>query len=148
MAPPHRRISWLEDVGRRHALVATAKKVYPDLTFDRIQHKTGAVYVARMVMPVPDYEPRKVRVEFRPKYPWRPTVTVDGPEDSLHRYSQHELCLWYPTDPVELRWVPEDGLLALLGLIQAHLFKEAYWREHREWLGDEAPHEVAGKSNR
>ena len=36
---------------------------------------------------------------------------------------------------------PEDGLLALLGMVAAHLFKkEAYWRGPGEWLGDEAPH--------
>jgi hypothetical protein len=34
----------------------------------------------------------------------------------------------------------EDGLLALLNHIQAHLFREAWWREHGVWLGPQAPH--------
>ena len=33
-----------------------------------------------------------------------------------------------------------DGLLVLLNYIQAHLFREAWWREKGEWLGPEAPH--------
>jgi hypothetical protein len=41
----------------------------------------------------------------------------------------------------------EDGLLMLINLIQAHLFKEAWWRETGgreggEWLGPEAPHDL------
>jgi len=36
--------------------------------------------------------------------------------------------------------VPEDGLLVLFGMIAEHLFKEAWWREHGEWLGEEYPH--------
>lgn len=35
---------------------------------------------------------------------------------------------------------PEDGLLVLFGMIAEHLFKEAWWREHHEWLGEEYPH--------
>jgi hypothetical protein len=31
----------------------------------------------------------------------------------------------------------EDGLLALINHIQAHLFRKAWWREHDEWLGPE-----------
>jgi len=50
------------------------------------------------------------------------------------------LCMWRPGDPPERRWVDEDGLLALFGMTAEHLFKEAWWREHGEWLGDEAPH--------
>jgi hypothetical protein len=118
------------------------------MRFDRIQRKTGTVYVARLLLPVPNYEARSVTIEFRPKFPWNPSVTVDGPENSPHRYGPHRLCLWYPGDPDAQRWLPEDGLLALLGLIQSHLFKEAYWRETHEWLGDEAPHEVGGKAKR
>ncbi len=52
------------------------------------------------------------------------------------------MCIWYPGDGEDQRWVPEDGLLALLGMTAVHLFKEAYWRETGEWLGEEAPHGV------
>lgn len=48
--------------------------------------------------------------------------------------------MWCPWDPPEEKWVFRDGLLALLNHIQAHLFREAWWRETGEWLGPEAPH--------
>lgn len=48
--------------------------------------------------------------------------------------------MWYPRDPLERRWVFEDGLLALLGQIAAHLVKEHLWRETGRWPGDEVPH--------
>jgi hypothetical protein len=88
-------------------------------------------------MEVPDYEPRNVEIRFA----WSrvPKVFVDGP-GSPHRYDDGSLCMWYPRDPPEEKWVFEDGLLALLNLIQAHLFREAWWREYGEWLGPQAPH--------
>ena len=48
--------------------------------------------------------------------------------------------MWYPKDPVDSRWVFVDGLLALIGLVMAHLFREAWWRETGEWVGEEVPH--------
>lgn len=74
-----------------------------------------------------------------------PNVFADGPTDSPHRFSDRgrtRLCIWYPSDPDAQRWVPTDGLLALFGMAQHHLFKEAWWRESGEWLGDEAPHDT------
>jgi len=90
-------------------------------------------------MEVPHYEPRDVRIAFED---WQriPKVTCDGPPSSPHRYADGSLCMWYPHDPPERKWVFEDGLLMLLNVIQRHLFWEAWWRETDEWLGDEAPH--------
>jgi hypothetical protein len=48
--------------------------------------------------------------------------------------------MWHPHDPPEKRWTPEDGLLQLVLHIHVHLFKEAWWRETGEWLGNQAPH--------
>jgi hypothetical protein len=91
-------------------------------------------------MEVPYYEPRNVSVTFE-DWSRHPIVRTDGP-DSAHRYDRNgHLCMWYPSDPPEQRWVFEDGLLVLLNIIQAHLFREAWWRETGEWLGPEAPHE-------
>lgn len=89
-------------------------------------------------MEVPHYEPRNVEIRFV----WSrvPKVFVDGPGGSPHRYEDGSLCMWHPRDPPDEKWVFEDGLLALLNLIQAHLFREAWWREHGEWLGPQAPH--------
>jgi len=48
--------------------------------------------------------------------------------------------MWYPEDSVENQWVFEDGLVALLGHIAAHLFREAWYRETGEWPGPEVGH--------
>jgi hypothetical protein len=69
-----------------------------------------------------------------------PEVTVDGPEDSPHRYDKGELCMWYPWTVKTERWIFEDGLLMLLVMVEAHLFREAWWRETGEWLGPEKSH--------
>lgn len=108
---------------------------WPGLKIHRI--KGGRLYTLRM--DVPFYEPRNVQINFR-NWSRHPVVRVDGP-DSRHRFDRNGwLCMWYPTDPPEQRWLFEDGLLALLNTIQAHLFREAWWRETGEWLGPEAPH--------
>lgn len=143
MRPPRRRsLSWLEDIPQRVALDATARRAYPDLTFSRRQRRGGPVFVYEVTLDVPGYEPRRVRVEFRASRPTVPMVFADGPQESPHRLGKHELCIWFPGDEDDLRWVPDDGLLALLGMAGMHLFKEAFWRETGEWLGDEAPHAV------
>ncbi len=69
-----------------------------------------------------------------------PEIKVDGPEESPHRYSDGQLCMWYPWTNKSERWIFEDGMLHLLVLVEAHLFREAWWRETGEWLGPEHPH--------
>ena len=97
---------------------------------------------------VPYYEPRNVIIKLFPNSNKPPQVTVDGPTDSPHRYDENGgICMWYPWHSKDKRWMFEDGLLHLLVLIQAHLFREAWWREKKnnsgkgEWLGPEVPHE-------
>jgi len=70
-----------------------------------------------------------------------PSIIVDGPKESPHRYGERELCMWYPYDPKENRWIHSDGLLHLLVMIQAHLYREAWWRETDEWLGPQCEHD-------
>lgn len=101
-------------------------------------------YVA--TVPVNGYDDRCVTVEFEPfRWAW-PKVYADGPAgpaSSPHRHADrrfHRLCIWHHDDPAERRWVAEDGLLALFAMASEHLFKEAFWREHRQWLGAEYPH--------
>jgi hypothetical protein len=75
-------------------------------------------------------------------------VYADGPTESPHRYAPHpkdplhrpSLCIWYPDDPPEQRWVSSDGLLSLIEMTRVHLFKESYYRDTGEWLGEEVPH--------
>lgn len=135
--------SWLEDVARRYRLVSPAKAAFPRLRYKRVQGRHGVTYMFTVTVPVPNYEARRVRIEFRPLLPSSPKVFADGPSESPHRYRHEDdrsLCLWYPSDDTERRWQPDDGLLHLLGIIEAHLFKEAYWRETGEWPGDEGTH--------
>jgi len=92
-------------------------------------------------LPVDWYPDRQVDILFRPNNPNFPCVNVDGPTESPHRRSDGSLCIWYPTDPPDRRWLRTDGLLHLLALIKLHLFKEAWWREHGDpWLGPEVRH--------
>ena len=70
-----------------------------------------------------------------------PEVKVDGRDDSPHRYNNGQLCMWYPWTDKSERWVFGDGLLHLLVMTEAHLFREAWWRETDEWLGPERSHE-------
>lgn len=95
---------------------------------------------------MPGYDPRRLRIVFDRDHVQTPRVLADGPGDSKHRYSDGSLCMWYPSDPPENRWILEDGLLALIGHAILHLFREAWWRETEEWLGPEAPHEPRGKA--
>lgn len=101
------------------------------------------VHVYSTTVAVPGYADRVVTIEVSRLDPDHPRVFADGPTDSPHRYPERgrrRLCLWYPPDPPEQRWLPDDGLLALFGMAAQHLFQEAWWREHGQWLGVEAPH--------
>ena len=100
--------------------------------------KAGRSYKA--IIDVPHYEPRRVEILFSKKTPTLVNITADGPTASPHRYDTHRLCIWYPDDPHDKRWVFDDGLLMLLGMVTAHLFREAWWRETGEWLGPEVGH--------
>jgi hypothetical protein len=104
----------------------------------RIGERAGRHYVADVA--VPHYESRRVHVLFERDNPNAARVEVDGPTESPHRFGDGSLCIWRPRDPVWARWIVEDGLVRLLGLTIAHLFREAWWRETGEWPGPEAPH--------
>lgn len=145
MMLPRRRPtpSWLEDVAWRYRSVVPARELFPGLRERRVQRRHAVTYVFTVTVPVPNYEARQVRIEFHQRLHGSPRVFADGPTESPHRYrheSARSLCLWYPSDGPDRRWLPEDGLAQLIGMIETHLFKEAYWRETGEWLGDEGPH--------
>lgn len=131
---------WYGDQGKRIRFEYGAKDNYP--TLQRMTRtsgpKVGRVYCA--TVDVPYYDPRRVEILFAKQTPSLPTIAVDGPTDSPHRYSGIHLCIWHPDDPEINRWVIGDGLLHLLGLIEVHLFREAWWRETGVWPGPEAGH--------
>ena len=101
---------------------------------------TPAGYVYRCTLHPPGYDARKVEILFPRHSSEIPVVHVDGPVDSKHRFDDDSLCIWYPSDPRDQRWAFSDGLLHLVTLTAIHLFKEAWWREHEEWLGPEVAH--------
>lgn len=100
----------------------------------------GGGYALFLSLDVPGYESRRLRIAFDRKHREVPRVFAGGPTRSKHRYKDESLCMWFPNDPEELRWVRSDGLVALIGHSIAHLFREAWWRETGEWPGPEAPH--------
>jgi hypothetical protein len=57
-----------------------------------------------------------------------------------HTFGANRLCTWFPADPPERRWQREQGLLLLADTAVTHLFKELFYRETGEWLGEEVPH--------
>lgn len=146
---------WLEDPVRRVRVEAGARRNFRSLRYRHRQRRSGPFDIWSARVEVNGYEDRLVTVEFDRKYPISPRVFADGPTDSPHRYPHRggrALCLWFPSDPADRRWVPADGLQALFGLAAHHLFKEAWWRETGgyyggEWLGDEAPHNPAGSTD-
>lgn len=130
---------WYGEDRRRALFERNARAAFPGIRCETLRGKSaGRLY--RLTVEVPYFEDRRVRVIFRQQTPSLPVVTVDGPTDSPHRYGKGELCIWYPKDDQENRWVLDDGLPSLIGLTIAHLFREAYWRLAGEWLGPEAGH--------
>ena len=89
------------------------------------------------------YEPRRIRIVFKANEPASCVeVFADGPTESPHRYDERRLCMWYPADPPDLRWLPEHRLVGLIEMARLHLFREEYWRRTGgrnggEWLGPE-----------
>lgn len=70
-----------------------------------------------------------------------PRVFGDRSRLSPHRMPDDDaLCLWHPHDTAERRWMPSDGLLALIEHACRHLFAEAWWRTTGTWLLEQAPH--------
>lgn len=124
---------------------ADVRAAYPDLQVWRRRTVRSWTHGYRATVGVPGYPARCVTIEFDHYLGQLPTVYADGPTQSPHRYPGRggtQLCIWYPSDPPDRRWIPEDGLLHLFGMAATHLLKEAWWRESGEWLGDEAPHAV------
>lgn len=138
---------WFEDFREVVRFIGFARTAFPGLCV-----RTTAVGLEfRVELPLERYEPRTARVVFRRTTPRHPRVTADGPTESRHRNPDGSLCLWYPGDGAERRWVFEDGLPQLLAIVTLHLFKEAHWRRtggHNggEWLGDEV-HDEQPKSS-
>lgn len=63
----------------------------------------------------------------------------------LHPGSKYTaLCLWYPDDPIELRWTIDQPIEDLIGIVFRHVQAEEYFRRNGDWLIPEAPHGAQG----
>jgi hypothetical protein len=132
-------VGWPERITDRLRFERGARVAYPGLRGGPSKRMANSDFRYTVTVPVPFYEPRTVTIIFRPGER-TPLVLADGPRDSPHRYGDDGLCMWHPKDPPSMRWRFENGLLDLLDTIAAHLFREAWWREHHEWLGPEVGH--------
>ena len=131
---------WPATMPMRFRFERGVRSIFPDLR-GRPLPRWGFRYT--LTVPVPFYGRRRLTIVF-PSYSSVPFVFADGPTDSPHRYDDTgSLCLWYPKDPASRRWVFGDGLLDLVDLAVAHLFREGWWRETKDWLGDEVRHRPA-----
>jgi hypothetical protein len=134
---------WYDDFRYRLHFEGAARTMFPSIRVTRTGKgkKTGSI-VYTLHVPVPEFNERRlIRITlWNDKRPTVRSLSADGPTTSPHRYGDGTLCMWYPKDGPERRWVAEDGLLRLIRCAQVHLFKEAFWRRYGEWPGPEAPH--------
>lgn len=131
---------WLNDIKFRLRFERGLKTAFAGVSIRTTGRGLSDEAIYKLTVPVKGYEQRKVTIRIKNGYQPVPRVFVDGPEDSPHRYSDRSLCMWDPRDPPEMKWVAADGLLTLLRYVQLHLFREAWWRETGEWLGEQSPH--------
>jgi hypothetical protein len=129
---------WYGEFRERLTFERGARAIFPSLKSTLLRGAGG--YSAAVDVDVPGYESRRVTILFDRSHMRTPRVVADGPSDSKHRFEDGSLCMWYPWDPPDRRWVWEDGLAALIGHAIRHLFQEAWWRETGHWPGEEASH--------
>lgn len=94
-------------------------------------------FVWRVPVTIPVYDEDYVlRIELDERR--AVSVTAEGWRGPLrHTFGANTLCMWFPKDPPNRQWDRADGLLKLVDTAVAHLFKELYFRETGEWLGEE-----------
>jgi hypothetical protein len=99
-------------------------------------------FVWRVPVTVPEYEEDYVlRIELDERR--AVSVTAEGWCGPMrHTFGANTLCMWFPKDAPDRQWNRSDGLLRLVDTAFAHLFKELYFRETGEWLGDEVHRDV------
>jgi hypothetical protein len=137
---PARRVApWFAKPGPRLLFVAQLQAAgLTDARLAQLPRREGAGFAVQFTARPPSCAPRHVTVVFRSSD--TPTVLVDGPTESPHRYAAGSLCMWYPYDPPERRWMRRDGAAALAGHIVKHLVLEDWWRQTGEWAGEQVRH--------
>jgi hypothetical protein len=130
---------WRRDVAALGRMEAGLRTLYPEISISRFKNRL----VYELDLEIETYETRRIRIVFNAGEPAAfVNVFADGPTESPHRYGKDRLCLWYPKDPPELRWLPDHRLVGLIEVARRHLFREAWWRQTGgedggEWLGPE-----------
>lgn len=136
--------AWFDDLASLYAFERDARRELGGLRRREARRPRRLVYELALAVPAYD-DQREVRIELPAARAVLPSVFVDGPYDSPHRYEDGSLCMYHPADPPERRWIPNDGLAALIDCIRTHLFQETEARTGRGWPGDEAPHTPTGR---
>lgn len=136
-----REPAWFAKPARRLLFVAELADTGAPARAVRPPRKFRGGFAVRCTVAPPGIEPREVTIVFTAGSPEVPRVFVDGPEESPHRYGDGALCMWWPYDGPDRRWLRRDCPIALLGHVVAHLIREEWWRRTGEWAGDEAPHD-------
>lgn len=139
--------AWFDDFASLYLFERDARRELGSLQRHEVAEPRRLVYEMTLNVPVYD-EPRRVRIEFAATSPAEPRVFADGDGTSPHRYDDGSLCMYFPHDPPGWRWIPSDGLAALLDCVRTHLFQEAELAAGRGWPGDEAPHGLVQSQRR
>jgi hypothetical protein len=140
-------LAWFLSASARHAFEQLAGVQHAFFTSSLGDVAKHRVYVLTLVITVSTIGSRGVTITFSDRDAERPRVEVTeavldpaDPRWSPHRYNKGALCMWHPKDSRAKRWVPTDGLPALLAYVRVHLVREAWWRDTGEWVGTEAMH--------
>jgi hypothetical protein len=93
------------------------------------------------------YPEARVRIVLLPDGRVRAYARGSGDCRFKHRnpWPGRDLCLQYADDDRALRWIPADGLEALVTLVHRHLIFEETWRHTGRWPCEDAPHGRAGE---
>lgn len=99
--------AWFDDLPSLYAFERDARRELGALRRSDATRPRRLVY--ELALDVPAYDERRaVRIEFRAGPAVLPSVFVDGPDDSPHRYGDGSLCMYHPSDPPERRWTPNE----------------------------------------
>lgn len=128
---------------RVHRLARLEEGLGDHYAFERISTNFRLqAYVWLVPVTVPAYNERYVlRIELDERRAVQ--VTAEGWHGPMrHTFGANKLCMWFPKDPPDRQWNRADAVLKLVDTAVAHLFKELYFRETGEWLGEEVHRDV------
>ena len=132
---------WYGEFRRRLSFEVEARRHHSTLQGRLGSHNGNRAWCYHLLVEIPSYGQRRLTIVFPGRTPKTPHVFADGPVVARHRFDDLSLCIWYWRDPPERRWLFNDRLGALIDHAIIHLFKEAWFMDTGEWLGDEVSHD-------